>query len=106
VKEESLSVRAIEQAVKAHIESVDNHLLPFNESVASSSSAKAPASRPEQIAVLEQELKRVLGTQVAITQNAKGKGKITIQFANGDEFERLRAILTGGETASWMPAAA
>src|SRR5690606_29153965 len=34
IKEESLSVRATEQAVKAHIESVDNHLLPFDEGVA------------------------------------------------------------------------
>ncbi len=105
VKEESLSVRAVEQAVKSHIESADGHLLPFSEGVASAKKTSG-SSRPEQIAALEQEFKTALGTQVAITQNAKGKGKITIQFANADEFERLRAILAGGQQSHRISAAA
>lgn len=43
---------------------------------------------------LQQELKHQLGTKVEIRQTAMGKGKITIHFANPDEFERLRALLS------------
>lgn len=104
VKEESLSVRATEQMVKSHIESVDSHLLPFSEGAASSERPKP--TRSEQIGALEQQFKTALGTQVAISQNAKGKGKITIQFANADEFERLRGMLLGGTQSGWTSAAA
>jgi ParB family chromosome partitioning protein len=53
------------------------------------------ATRSEQIASLEQELAMALGTKVALSQNAKGAGKITLHFKDADEFERLRAILRG-----------
>ncbi|QDV72563.1 ParB/RepB/Spo0J family partition protein [Botrimarina mediterranea] len=53
------------------------------------------ATRSEQIAALEQELTTALGTKVALSQNAKGAGKITLHFKDADEFERLRAILRG-----------
>lgn len=104
IKSESLSVRATEQAVKAHIEVADGDLLSIHSDAPASGDRKT--SRPEQIAALEQEFKTALGTQVSITQNAKGKGKVTIQFANPEEFERLRTLLLRGEQSEWTPAAA
>lgn len=60
------------------------------------------ATRSEQIASLEQELAMALGTKVALSQNAKGAGKITLHFKDADEFERLRAVLRGqGQQASY-----
>ena len=56
--------------------------------------------------MLEQEFKSALGTKVALTQNAKGKGKITIHFADANEFERLRTVLVAGQQPQQLPAAA
>jgi ParB family chromosome partitioning protein len=59
-----------------------------------------PVQRPrnEQIASLEQELRTALGAKVDLSQTAKGRGKITIHFANHDEFARLRQLLASGGT--------
>lgn len=51
-----------------------------------------------QVESLQQELKHQLGTKVEIRQTSKGKGKITIHFANAEEFERLRAVLSTQST--------
>jgi ParB family chromosome partitioning protein len=42
---------------------------------------------------LQTELRHQLGTKVEIRETTKGKGKITIHFANADEFDRIRGIL-------------
>jgi len=42
---------------------------------------------------LQTELRHQLGTKVEIRETTKGKGKITIHFANADEFDRIRSIL-------------
>ena len=46
-------------------------------------------------AAAEFEGLRFLGTKVDLKQTAKGRGRITIHFNNPEEFERLRAILSG-----------
>lgn len=104
IKAESMSVRATEQAVQdqLHATSDDFLAMPGDETGAK----PKRATRSEQLAHLEQELKSALGTKVALTQNAKGKGKVTIHFADGEEFERLRAILTAGQLPQQFPAAA
>ncbi|MFO1062949.1 MAG: ParB/RepB/Spo0J family partition protein [Pirellulales bacterium] len=46
-----------------------------------------------QIASLEQELRKSLGTKIEIRQAARGRGKIVVHFANADEFDRIREML-------------
>jgi ParB family chromosome partitioning protein len=36
-----------------------------------------------------------LGTKVDLKQMAKGRGRITFHFTSHEEFDRLRAILSG-----------
>ncbi len=49
-----------------------------------------------QIASLEQELRRSLGTKIEIRQSARGKGKIVVHFNSAEEFERIRDLLVPG----------
>lgn len=104
IKAESLSVRATEQAVQDQVHSGDDLLGPVGTEGKATKAARRP--RSEQIAFLEQELKTAVGTNVSLTQNAKGKGKITLHFTNADEFERLKSILTAGTAPTVLPAAA
>lgn len=46
-----------------------------------------------QLAALEQQLRLALGTKTEIRQNARGRGKITITFANAEEFERICQLI-------------
>ena len=104
IKAESMSVRVTEQAVQDQLHNSSEGLLamPGNEG----SGKPNRSTRSEQLAHLEQELKSALGTKVSLTQNTKGKGKITIHFGDADEFERLRAILFAGQSHHGLPAAA
>jgi ParB family chromosome partitioning protein len=45
------------------------------------------------IEAMQQEMRMVFGTKVEIKSSARGRGKITIHFADADEFDRLREIL-------------
>ncbi|MEM1304291.1 MAG: hypothetical protein AAGG46_05320, partial [Planctomycetota bacterium] len=58
------------------------------------------ATRSEQLAHLEQQLQTAIGVKVGLSQNAKGKGKITLHFKDADEFERLRTLLTSSAGAA------
>jgi ParB family chromosome partitioning protein len=91
IKRDGLSVRAIEQAVKEHIQSADGDGLRIVDADGNSRPVAKPGS--EQIAALEQELRAALGTKVDLSQTAKGRGRITIHFASHDEFARLRKVL-------------
>ena len=48
--------------------------------------------RSPQVAAIEEELKRHLGTKVILTQRRKG-GRITIEYYSSDELERLLTLL-------------
>ncbi|HVT29077.1 MAG TPA: ParB/RepB/Spo0J family partition protein [Lacipirellulaceae bacterium] len=98
IKKDGLSVRATEQEVQDRIRSLDGDQLRIVD--AEGNSRPVPRPQNEQIAALEQELRTVLGTKVSLSQSAKGRGKITIHFANHEEFSRLRLVLTAGS----MPA--
>jgi ParB family chromosome partitioning protein len=92
--DEGWSVRAAEQNVAEMLRSED--------AVGSGKSGPAVAggkrSVTPQIESLQQELRHQLGTKVEIRQTSRGKGKITIHFANADEFERLRAMMSTQST--------
>ena len=94
IAKESLSVRVTEQLVSEHIQRADGE--PLKVFSGDGTSAAAPVSGSEHVAQLEDQLRLALGTKVDLRQSAKGKGKITIHFANNEEFDRIRAILTGG----------
>lgn len=93
VVKEGLSVRKTEQAVQDRLadSSHDDGLRVIG---SDGVSRQATTSRSAQIASLEKELQTALGAKVELKQNAKGKGRITIHFTNGDEFDRLREVLT------------
>jgi ParB family transcriptional regulator, chromosome partitioning protein len=92
---ESLSVRATEQLVSEHILHADGRPLKV---FAGEGTSPAPAvSGSGHLSQLEDQLRLALGTKVELRQSAKGKGKITIHFANLEEFDRLRGILTGSD---------
>ncbi len=56
-------------------------------------------TQSEQLLSLEQEFRHALGCKVEIRASSKGRGKITIHFANHEEFDHLRAQLTDALTA-------
>lgn len=57
-------------------------------------SRKPTTPRSAQLASLQKELQKALGTKVELKQSAKGKGKITVHFKDHAEFDRLRAVLS------------
>jgi ParB family chromosome partitioning protein len=92
---EQLSVRAVEDLVADSIRAADE---PASGGVdprrPDTIAAKRRRPRSQHIAALEQELRHALGTKVEIRQGARGRGKLLVHFSSGDEFERLRQILT------------
>jgi ParB family chromosome partitioning protein len=92
IKKEGLSVRMTEQSVQDRIRTLDGGDLRIVDADGNSRPVAKP--RNEQIAFLAEELSTALGTKVALTQTAKGRGRITVHFKNQDEFARLRQFLT------------
>lgn len=97
VVSEGLSVRKTEELVKETSQSKDEETLRVvgEDGV----SRGSESTRDAQLASLQAEIAAVLGTKVDLKQNGKGVGKITIHFANADEFERLRGVLTAQPSA-------
>jgi len=93
VAAEGLSVRKTEQLAQDFVEPSESESLRVvgEDGV----SRDAPPTRSEQLKALERELSTALGAKVELRQNSKGAGKITIAFASGEEFERLRRALIG-----------
>ena len=61
---------------------------------------KGPASAADPILqVLEEELRKALGTRVVLRRGRRGKGIIEIPFLNSEDFERVFALLTGKEAS-------
>jgi ParB family chromosome partitioning protein len=80
-------VRTTEQEVAERIAREDGPPQP-----ATSRPKRAPSA---QLALLQQELKHALGTNVDIRQTARGSGRIILHFSNNREFERLHQLLGG-----------
>lgn len=91
VEREGLNVRQTESLVQETIRAADAEPLSVIGRDGKQSKATTPS---EHILALEQELKAALGMKVKLTHNARGRGKLVINFRNHDEFERLRHQLT------------
>lgn len=86
IKEESWSVRETERRVAEQLEAEDG--------IAGRIKPTSGRKRQNpQIAAIEKQLRLAFGTKTEIKQNANGKGKITISFANADEFDRLCQLI-------------
>jgi ParB family chromosome partitioning protein len=93
IERDGLSVRDVERMVGEQIGADDAEEQPDT----IPGPGKKPRTRTDQIASLEQEFRHALGTKVEIRASARGRGKITIHFANHDEFDRLREQLTDAD---------
>ena len=89
IQREGLSVRATESLVQETIASADQGPLGVVDRQGRQTSSPRPKS--DHLAALEQEFRAALGMKVKLTHNARGRGKLTIQFNGHEEFERIRA---------------
>ena len=96
IERDDLSVRDVERLVAEQIGEADAD--EAAETVPGP--GKQPRTRTDQIASLEQEFRHALGSKVEIRASARGRGKITIHFANHEEFDRLREQLTDGTSSA------
>ncbi|MGQ9575933.1 MAG: ParB/RepB/Spo0J family partition protein [Thermoguttaceae bacterium] len=93
IQQEGLSVRQTEALVQQTIQQADAEPLGLVGRDGSKSSAPRPTSA--QLAALEQQFRAALGTRVKITQTARGRGRLVIQFSSHEEFERIRQQICG-----------
>lgn len=89
VETEGLSVREVERLVEEQIQTEDSP-----SAAAAKAGRNKKRTKNEQVASLEQEFRRALGTKCEIKQSAKGRGTLTIHFLGHEDFERLRVLLT------------
>ncbi|MCI0361355.1 MAG: ParB/RepB/Spo0J family partition protein [Planctomycetaceae bacterium] len=95
IETEGLSVRDVERFVAEQLgeDEPQAEILP-------GPGSKQQRTRSDQVASLEQEFRLALGVKVEIKANSRGRGKLTIHFANHEEFDRLREHLTDGFESS------
>lgn len=93
IQKDGLNVRQTEYAVQASIEEAEQGHLKL---VGSDKTKGSPRrGKADNLAALEQEFRASLGVRVKITHDARGRGKLVIQFADHEEFERLRQHICG-----------
>lgn len=88
IREEGWSVRETERRVAERLASEETQPFAPGGYIKPNRKAKSP-----QIAALEQQMRSALGTKTEIRQTATGRGKITINFSNAEEFERLCKLI-------------
>jgi ParB family transcriptional regulator, chromosome partitioning protein len=93
IQRESLNVRQTESMVQEMIDSADRDPLATVETP--SKPTRTSRAKNENIAALEQEFRTALGMKVKITHNARGRGKLVVQFRNHEEFEQLKRHICG-----------
>ena len=91
---EGWSVRETERQVRSRIK--DGNRGRLSELEKSVDQVTKKHRKDRQVASLETDLRRALGTKVEIQQSGKHKGRVVIHFQNQGEFERLFAALTDG----------
>jgi len=84
---DGISVRGTETMVAEHL-SADS-LKP-----AALATTRTRRTTNGHISQLETDLKMALGTKVQIKQGTREKGQIVVHYANSDEFERLKALMS------------
>lgn len=81
IKENSLSVRKVEQLVKKLADNADTKKRTITSTVRTSASAE--------MRNIEDRLQKIFGTKVSCKQKQDGSGEILIEFYSTDELERL-----------------
>jgi ParB family chromosome partitioning protein len=107
IQRDSLSVRKTEDAVKKLLgrEETVPDTIPF-EQKADNSGPSDQSGKSNHIVSLEGQLRECLGTKVEIRVTGKDTGRISVEFHNNAEFERLvRALRTAGESQPLAEAA-
>lgn len=90
ILEEGLSVRKVEEYVRAINEGEKlEDLLKEEKAVNTVKKAGVKKATPEEFELLKKHLSKFFRTNVQLTCNENGKGKISIPFASEDELERL-----------------
>ncbi len=82
----NLSVRKVEELVRMANEGDESS----EEQLVSKEEAKDKL--PEEYSLLKERLKMLFNSKIDLARNAKGKGKITIPFANDEELEKIMDI--------------
>lgn len=90
IMEEGWTVRDTEHRVNEQL-LIEDGAIAGRTSPAGRTSTRKKTS--PQVAALEQQMRLSLGTKTEIRQSASGRGKITISFANNEEFERIRDLI-------------
>jgi ParB family chromosome partitioning protein len=91
IMDEKISVRATETLVAEMLKAEEDQ--ETGRKVVNATRQKRRSTSPH-FDAMQQELRMVFGTKVEIKSSARGRGKITIHFSDGEEFERLREMLT------------
>ncbi len=89
IEQDTWTVRETERRVTAQLENED--AVVANLPPPKTSSRKRVLT--PQLASIEQQLRLSLGTKVEIRQGTRGNGRITVQFSNAGEFERLMQLM-------------
>jgi ParB family chromosome partitioning protein len=93
IQREGLNVRQTEAMVQEMIDAADRG--PLSDVVAPEKPTRKSQAKNENLAALEQRFHTALGLKVKITHNARGRGKLVIQFRNNEEFEQLEEQICG-----------
>lgn len=93
IQEEGLSVRKVEEYVRAIAKGEKlEDLLKEEKAVESVKKSGVKKATPEEFEILKNHLSKYFSTKVQLTCNDKGKGKISIAFKSEEELERIIAI--------------
>lgn len=93
ILEEGLSVRKVEEYVRAINEGEKlEDLLKEEKAVTAVKKGGVKKATPEEFELLKKHLSKFFKTNVQLTCNENGKGRISIPFATEDELERLIAM--------------
>ena len=87
---DGLSVRAVEELVRAIAAGEDPLKKPVKEDITEKS--RRNPMLPEEYKLLKDHLSHFFQTKVQLTYNENGKGKISIPFSSEEEMERLIAL--------------
>ncbi|QEF99723.1 putative chromosome-partitioning protein ParB [Stieleria maiorica] len=91
IMDDRISVRATETLVSEMLKAEEDQ--ETGRKVVNATRQKRRQASPH-LEAMQQELRMVFGTKVEIKSSARGRGKITIHFSDGEDFERIRAMLT------------
>jgi len=92
ILEEGLSVRKVEEYVRAINKGEKLEDLIQEKETVKSVKKRVSAATPEEFELLKSHLSKFFKAPVKLTCNEKGKGKITIPFNNEDDLERIITI--------------